>query len=35
VDHVLWEDLGEHDRVGDHVRGPHVAFLTAAHEQLG
>lgn len=35
VDHVLWENLGEHDRVGDHVRGPQVAFLSAAHEQLG
>jgi hypothetical protein len=35
VDHVLWEDLGECDRASDHLRGPQVRFLNAAHEKLG
>lgn len=34
MDHVLWEDLGEHDRVGDHLRGPQTTFLNAALDRV-
>jgi hypothetical protein len=34
VDHVLWEDLGGHDHVGDRVRSAQTELMTAAHRSM-
>lgn len=34
LDHVMWRDLAD-ETLWDHLRGPKVAFLDAARDQLG